>query len=54
MQTSSVLEDIQKWREHDKRLSEAPEGQDLVRQIEMAIKTKAAIRVSLQMNGTLV
>ena len=52
VQTSSVLEDIQKWREHDKRLSEAPEGQDLVRQIEMAIKTKAAIQVSLQMNGT--
>ncbi len=52
LQTSSVLEDIKKWREHDKRLSEAPEGQDLVRQIEMAIKTKAAIRVSLQMNGT--
>ena len=52
VQTSSVLEDIRKWREHDKRLSEAPEGQDLVRQIEMAIKTKAAIRVSLQMNGT--
>lgn len=52
VQTSSVLEDIQKWREHDKRLSEAPEGQDLVRQIEMAIKTKAAIKVSLQMNGT--
>lgn len=52
VQTSSVLEDIQKWRDHDKRLSEAPEGQDLVRQIEMAIKTKAAIKVSLQMNGT--
>lgn len=52
VQTSSVLEDIHKWREHDKRLSEAPEGQDLVRQIEMAIKTKAAIKVSLQMNGT--
>jgi hypothetical protein len=52
VQTSSVLEDIQKWREHDKRLSEAPEGQDLVRQIEMAIKTKATIRVALQVNGT--
>ena len=52
VQTSSVLEDIQKWRDHDKRLSEAPEGQDLVRQIEMAIKTKATIKVSLQMNGT--
>ena len=52
VQTSSVLEDIKKWREHDKRLSEAPEGRDLVRQIEMAIKTKSPIRVSLQMNGT--
>ncbi|MEY3934023.1 MAG: hypothetical protein RLZZ606_622 [Actinomycetota bacterium] len=51
VQTSSVLEDIQKWREHDKRLSEAPEGQDLVRQLEMAIKTKATVLVSLQMNG---
>jgi hypothetical protein len=52
VQTSSVLQDIQRWREHDKRLSEAPEGQDLVRQIEMAIKTKATVLVSLQMNGT--
>jgi hypothetical protein len=52
VQTFSVLQDIQRWREHDKRLSEAPEGQDLVRQIEMAIKTKASVLVSLQMNGT--
>ena len=52
MSTSSVMEDIQKWRDHDKRLGEAPEGQDLVRQIEMAIKTKATILISLQMNGT--
>jgi hypothetical protein len=52
VQTSSVLEDIQKWREHDKRLSEAPEGQDLVRQLEMAIKTKGTVLVALQMNGT--
>ena len=51
VQTSSVLEDIQKWREHDKRLSEAPEGQDLVRQLEMAIKTKGTVLVALQMNG---
>jgi hypothetical protein len=50
--TSSVLEDIHRLREHDKRLGEAPEGQDIVRQIEMAIKTKATIWVSLQMNGT--
>ena len=52
VQSSSVLQDIHRWREHDKRLSEAPEGQDLVRQIEMAIKTKASVLVSLQMNGT--
>ena len=50
--TSSVQEDIQRLRDHDKRLGEAPEGQDLVRQIEMAIKTKATISVSVQMNGT--
>ncbi len=50
--TSSVLEDIHRLRAHDKRLGEAPEGQDIVRQIEMAIKTKATIWVSLQMNGT--
>jgi hypothetical protein len=49
--TSSVIEDIQRLRAHDKRLGEAPEGQDIVRQIEMAIKTKATIWVSLQMNG---
>jgi hypothetical protein len=50
--TSSVIEDIHRLRAHDKRLGEAPEGQDLVRQIEMAIKTKATIWVSLQINGT--
>lgn len=50
--TSSVMEDIQRLRAHDRRLGEAPEGQDIVRQIEMAIKTKATIWVSLQMNGT--
>ena len=51
LNTSSVSEDIQRLRDHDKRLGEAPEGQDLVRQIEMAIKTKATIKVSLQVNG---
>jgi hypothetical protein len=51
LQTSSVMEDIQRLRAHDKRLGEAPEGQDIVRQIEMAIKTKATLLVSLQMNG---
>jgi hypothetical protein len=52
IQTSSVLEDIQRLRDHEKRLGEAPEGHDLVRQIEMAIKTKATISISLLMNGT--
>ena len=51
-QTSSVMEDIQRLRSHDKRLGEAPEGQDIVRQIEMAIKTKATLVITLQMNGT--
>jgi hypothetical protein len=51
LQTSSVVEDIQRLRDHDTRLGEAPEGQDIVRQIEMAIKTKATLVVSLQMNG---
>ena len=51
-QTSSVMEDIQRLRAHDKRLGEAPEGQDIVRQIEMAIKTKATLVISLQMNGS--
>lgn len=50
--TSSVMEDIQRLRAHDRRLGEAPEDQDIVRQIEMAIKTKATIWVALQMNGT--
>jgi hypothetical protein len=52
MATSSVFEDVQRLRDHDKRLGEKPEGQDLVRQIEMAIKTKATISISLQMHGT--
>jgi hypothetical protein len=52
LQTSSVLEDIQRLRDHERRLGEAPEGHDLVRQIEMAIKTKATISISLLMNGT--
>ncbi len=51
-QTSSVMEDIQRLRSHDKRLGEAPEGQDIVRQIEMAIKTKVTLVITLQMSGT--
>jgi hypothetical protein len=49
--SSSTLGDIQRWREHDKRLGEAPEGQDIVRQLEMAIKTKGSITVSIQVKG---
>jgi hypothetical protein len=48
---SSTVGDIQRWREHDKRLGEAPEGHDIVRQIEMAIKTKGSITVCLQEKG---
>jgi len=49
--STSTLGDIQRWREHDKRLGEAPEGQDIVRQLEMAIKTKGSITVCLQEKG---
>ena len=44
----SVLNDIARWREHDKRLGDAPLGDDIVRQLEMAIKNKATIDVTVQ------
>ena len=49
--SSSTLGDIERWREQDRRLGEAPEGQDIVRQLEMAIKTKGSITVSIQVKG---
>ena len=50
-QTKSVLGDIARWREHDKRLGEAPQGSDIVRQLEMVIKNKGSIEVSVNING---
>jgi len=50
-ETKSVLGDIARWREHDKRLGEAPEGGDIVRQLEMVIKNKGSIEVSVNING---
>jgi hypothetical protein len=44
---SSVLNDIQRWREHEKRMGEAPEGSDIVRQLELCIKSKGTILVSV-------
>ena len=44
---SSVLTDIQRWREHEKRMGEAPEGSDIVRQLELCIKSKGTILVSV-------
>lgn len=49
--TKSVLADITRWRDHDKRLGEAPQGGDIVRQLEMAIKNKGSIEVSVNING---
>jgi hypothetical protein len=50
-ETKSVLGDIARWREHDKRLGEAPQGSDIVRQLEMVIKNKGSIEVSVNING---
>lgn len=44
---SSVLNDIQRWREHEKRMGEAPVGSDIVRQLELCIKSKGTILVSV-------
>ena len=49
--TKSVLADIARWRDHDKRLGEAPQGGDIVRQLEMVIKNKGSIEVSVNING---
>ncbi|MSY63396.1 MAG: hypothetical protein F2662_04560, partial [Actinobacteria bacterium] len=49
--TKSVLADISRWRDHDKRLGEAPQGGDIVRQLEMVIKNKGSIEVSVNING---
>lgn len=40
-----VQDDIQRWREHDKRLGENPMGEDILRSLELAIKNKATVKV---------
>ena len=49
----SIAKDILRWREHDERLGQAPEGQDIVRQIEMAIRNKVSIQVTVQTSDAL-
>ncbi|MFM8926746.1 MAG: helicase-associated domain-containing protein [Rhodoluna sp.] len=41
----SLKEDIQRWREHDKRLGENPMGEDIVRSLELAIRNKGTVKV---------
>jgi hypothetical protein len=41
----SVAEDIKRWREHDKRLGENPLGDDILRSLELAIKSKGIVKV---------
>ncbi len=44
---NSVLSDIKRWRDHELRLGESPEGSDIVRQLELAIKSKGSIQVAV-------
>jgi hypothetical protein len=43
----SVLGDIKRWRDHELRLGESPEGSDIVRQLELCIKSKGSIQVAV-------
>jgi len=47
-QAHTVLADIQRWREHEKRLGENPMGEDILRSLELAIKNKATIKVVIE------
>ena len=47
---SSVASDIKRWRDQEKRMGEAPVGSDIVRQLELCIKTKGSIRVNVLIN----
>jgi len=47
---NSVLADIKRWRDHEQRLGESPEGSDIVRQLELCIKSKGSISVSVLIN----
>lgn len=42
-----VADDIRRWREHDKRMGENPLGDDIIRTLELAIKNKGTVRVSV-------
>ncbi len=47
---NSVLVDIKRWRDHETRLGESPEGSDIVRQLELCIKSKGSIQVAVLIN----
>jgi len=47
-QAHDVQADIQRWREHDKRLGENPMGEDILRSLELAIKNKATVKVIIE------
>lgn len=47
---NSILADIKRWRDHEQRLGESPEGSDIVRQLELCIKSKGSISVSVLIN----
>jgi len=44
---NSVLTDIKRWRDNETRLGESPEGSDIVRQLELCIKSKGSIQVAV-------
>ena len=44
---NSVLTDINRWRANETRLGESPEGSDIVRQLELCIKSKGSIQVAV-------
>ena len=43
----SIKMDIMRWREHEKRLGENPQGDDIIRSLELAIKNKAVVTVTI-------
>lgn len=42
-----IADDIRRWREHDKRMGENPLGDDIVRTLELAIKNKGTVRLTV-------
>ncbi|MEY4418266.1 MAG: hypothetical protein RIQ88_704 [Actinomycetota bacterium] len=44
----SIQADIKRWREHDRRMGENPVGDDILRSLELAIKNKAVIHVTVK------